>query len=145
MRARGRGAEEQMAEILRRGAGVRRAHLLLSGDLLPELGGLLPDGLHWPPLSPTPRPIGGDTEVRRCGGNGGEPRRDLNPGRWWRQAPAPAFFSSPFSFSFLLGSAVRGSGRSGDARTAEMTGCPERVGSGDGGGRYCVRCCPFTL
>jgi hypothetical protein len=45
--------------------GVRRAHLLLPGDLLPELGGLLPDGLHWAPPSPAPRPTESETEASR--------------------------------------------------------------------------------
>lgn len=77
MRARGRGAEERKVEISEKVA-VRRAHLLLPGDLLPELGGLLPDGLHFF-RRPRRRP-GRSRGDGGGGGNGGEPRRDLNRG-----------------------------------------------------------------
>jgi hypothetical protein len=43
----------------------RRRHLLLPGDLLPELGGLLPDGLHSPPALSNAAADGVGEEVGR--------------------------------------------------------------------------------
>lgn len=138
MRARGRGAEERKVEISEKVA-VRRAHLLLPGDLLPELGGLLPDGLHFPAALSRRR-------GRSRGRWGWEWRRAeerSESGRWdgreedeggggvrlpLRRSSVPVSLSLFFSFLLGLGG--------GDARTAEMTGSPEGVwqsGSGDGG------------
>ena len=80
-----------------------RAHLLLPSDLLPELRGLLPDGLHWPAAIEKVWSVGDGVRVGMERG----PVRDLNQGGGRRDGvrvrlPLRCSFSFSFSLFFFL-------------------------------------------